>query len=195
MIVDSPLASRFTQAYEDCEGFWDVEAKARVRGGDQPLVFDNLMTVADHEQHRWTVDYLRRKAPPSVVIAGSGMCTGGRVVLPEGAAGRREDGRRLRRLPGSRYAGPGAAGRKEASNHRRKVAERESTGAQSVGILGPRRPGGTAALRGRDPASTGASGTGAWGVRGQARAAQEAGAAPRPHALAQGSGDICRHMY
>lgn len=80
MIVDSPLASRFTQAYEDCEGFWDVEAKARVRGGDQPLVFDNLMTVADHEQHRWTVDYLRRKAPPSVVIAGSGMCTGGRVV-------------------------------------------------------------------------------------------------------------------
>ena len=25
--------------------------------------------------------------------------------------------------------------------------------------------------------------------------AQETGAAPRPHALAQGSGDICRHMY
>ena len=41
--------------------------------GIQPLVFDNLMTVADHEQHRWTVDYLRRKAPPSVVIAGSGV--------------------------------------------------------------------------------------------------------------------------
>lgn len=80
VIVDSPLASRFTQAYEDCEGFWDEEAKARVRSGDQPLVFDNLMTVVDHEQHRWTVDYLRRKAPPSVVIAGSGMCTGGRVV-------------------------------------------------------------------------------------------------------------------
>ncbi len=80
VIVDSPLASRFTQAYEDCEGFWDEEAKARVRAGDQPLVFENLMTVADHKQHRWTVDYLRRKAPPSVVIAGSGMCTGGRVV-------------------------------------------------------------------------------------------------------------------
>ena len=80
VIVDSPLASRFTQAYQDCEGFWDEEAKALVRSGDQPLVFDNLMTVEDHKQHCWTVDYLQRKAPPSVVIAGSGMCTGGRVV-------------------------------------------------------------------------------------------------------------------
>lgn len=49
------------------------------RGGAS-LLFDNLMTVADHKQHLWTVDYLRRKAPPAVVIAATGMCTVGRVV-------------------------------------------------------------------------------------------------------------------
>lgn len=80
VIVDSPLASRFTDAYQDCEAFWDEEAKALVSSGDQPFVFDNLLTVAVHKQHLWTVDYLKRKAPPSIVIAGSGMCTGGRVV-------------------------------------------------------------------------------------------------------------------
>lgn len=80
VIVDSPLASRFTQAYEDCAAFWDAEARQLLQAGDQPLVFDNLMTVADHDQHRWTVDYLKRKGSPAIVIAGSGMCTGGRVV-------------------------------------------------------------------------------------------------------------------
>ena len=80
VIVDSPLASRFTEVYAACADFWGQEARQALAAGDQPLVFDNLMTVADHQQHLWTVDYLRRKAPPAVVIAASGMCTGGRVV-------------------------------------------------------------------------------------------------------------------
>ena len=80
VIVDSPLASRFTQVYQDCDRYWDGEARRRLRHGDQPLVFENLMTVDSHKEHRWVVDYLQRRGRPAVVIAGSGMCTGGRVV-------------------------------------------------------------------------------------------------------------------
>ena len=61
VIVDSPLASRYTEIYSDCSMFWDGEARRRLRFGDHPLVFDSLMTVGDHKEHRWTVDYLRRK--------------------------------------------------------------------------------------------------------------------------------------
>ena len=80
VIVDSPLASRFTEVYEDCAGFWDAEARQRLRHGDQPLVFDNLMTVDSHREHKWVVEYLKKRGKPAIVIAGSGMCTGGRVV-------------------------------------------------------------------------------------------------------------------
>ncbi len=80
VIVDSPLATRFTEIYSDCSMFWDGEARRRLRFGDHPLVFENLMTVGDHKEHRWTVEYIQRKGRGAVVIAGSGMCTGGRVV-------------------------------------------------------------------------------------------------------------------
>ena len=80
VIVDSPLATRFTGIYRDCSRFWDGEAHRRLRYGDHPLVFDNLLTVESHRDHRWTVDYLQRRGRPAIVIAGSGMCTGGRVV-------------------------------------------------------------------------------------------------------------------
>ena len=51
-----------------------------MRTVDQPLVFENLTTVGSHREHRDTVDYLDQHQLPAIVIAGSGMCTGGRVV-------------------------------------------------------------------------------------------------------------------
>jgi len=116
VIVYSPLASRFTHVYEDCEGFWDEEAKALVRSGDQPLVFDNLMTVEDHKQHQWTVDYLQQKAPPYVVIVGSGMCTGGQ--LSAGTARRQPNRCRIRRLSGPGHARASPAIGEEAGHDR-----------------------------------------------------------------------------
>jgi metallo-beta-lactamase family protein len=44
------------------------------------LVFENLTTVNGHREHRDLLDYLDRHQLPAIVIAGSGMCTGGRVV-------------------------------------------------------------------------------------------------------------------
>jgi metallo-beta-lactamase family protein len=51
-----------------------------MRTDDQPLVFENLTTVGHHREHRDTLDYLQNSKLPAIVIAGSGMCTGGRVV-------------------------------------------------------------------------------------------------------------------
>ncbi len=80
VIIDSPLAARFTEAYRDLKPWWDAEAHARLRTGRHPLNFDNLYTVDTHEEHLMTVDYLARSGRPAVVIAASGMATGGRVV-------------------------------------------------------------------------------------------------------------------
>jgi len=80
VIVDSPLASRFTEIYKDLQPYWDVEAQQILKWDDQPLVFENLTTVADHQEHLSTIDYLRKSKLPAIIIAGSGMCTGGRIV-------------------------------------------------------------------------------------------------------------------
>lgn len=80
VIVDSPLASRFTEVYKDLQPYWDAEAHQVLKYDDQPLVFENLTTIEDHEEHMSTMSYLDKSDLPAIVIAGSGMCTGGRVM-------------------------------------------------------------------------------------------------------------------
>lgn len=80
IIIDSPLASRFTDAYRELRPFWDAEARRRVRQGRHPLSFEQLTRIDSHEDHLRAVDYLARSGRPAVVIAASGMCAGGRVV-------------------------------------------------------------------------------------------------------------------
>lgn len=80
IIVDSPLASRFTATYRELLPWWDAEAKRRVAQGRRPLAFEQLTTIDSHEDHLRTVEYLARSGRPSVVIAASGMCAGGRIV-------------------------------------------------------------------------------------------------------------------
>ncbi len=80
IIVDSPLAARFNEAYKKLQPFWDKEARRRVTRGRHPLSFDQLTTIDSHRDHLRTVSYLEKSARPAVVIAASGMCAGGRVV-------------------------------------------------------------------------------------------------------------------
>lgn len=80
IILDSPLASRFTRVYRELEPFWDAEALARVRSGRKPLAFDNLLTVDSHQAHLAMVNRLAQTAQPAIVIAGNGMCSSGRIV-------------------------------------------------------------------------------------------------------------------
>jgi metallo-beta-lactamase family protein len=80
VIVDSPLAARFTAAYTRLKPWWDAEAHKRLRAGRHPLSFDNLITVDSHEDHLKFVDHLAKTRRPAVVLAASGMAAGGRIV-------------------------------------------------------------------------------------------------------------------
>ena len=80
IILDSPLASRFTKTYRELQVFWDDEARARLEEGRKPLAFEQLVTVDSHQEHQRVLDYLTRTARPAIVIAGNGMCSGGRIV-------------------------------------------------------------------------------------------------------------------
>ncbi len=80
IIVDSPLASRFTQAYRALRPYWDAEARRKVRSGRHPLSFEQLTTIDSHNDHEQAVAYLQKTGRPCVVIAASGMCSGGRIV-------------------------------------------------------------------------------------------------------------------
>ncbi|HRQ56868.1 MAG TPA: MBL fold metallo-hydrolase [Azoarcus taiwanensis] len=80
IVVDSPLAAEFTRLYRQLKPYWDEEAIARVRQGRHPLSFEQLLVIGRHEDHLKAVDHLARSGHPCVVIAGSGMCAGGRVV-------------------------------------------------------------------------------------------------------------------
>ncbi|WP_369625111.1 MBL fold metallo-hydrolase RNA specificity domain-containing protein [Marinobacterium sp. BA1] len=80
VILDSPLASKFTAAYRELKPFWDDEAHARLKQGRKPLAFDTLLTVDSHHEHLKMVHHLSRSGRPAIVIAGSGMCNSGRIV-------------------------------------------------------------------------------------------------------------------
>lgn len=80
IIVDSPLAARFTAAYDSLKDCWDSEAKQRLKQGRHPLSFSQLHTIDSHTQHLELVQFLACTRQPAIVIAASGMCEGGRVV-------------------------------------------------------------------------------------------------------------------
>jgi len=80
IVVDSPLAAEFTRIYDRLRPFWDDEATELVQEGRHPLSFEQLTVIDDHRDHLEAVDYLARTNRPCVVLAGSGMCAGGRVV-------------------------------------------------------------------------------------------------------------------
>lgn len=80
VIIDSPMATKLTDIYEQMKDYWDEEAHEVLTVDNQPFVFKNLVEIGDGSDSRETIAYLKRSNKPAIVIAGSGMCTGGRVV-------------------------------------------------------------------------------------------------------------------
>jgi metallo-beta-lactamase family protein len=76
VFIDSPLGIRITRLYQDMDDCWDREAKALKAAGDHPIRFKHLYAVEKFQDHR----RLLHLKGPTVIIAGSGMCTGGRIV-------------------------------------------------------------------------------------------------------------------
>ncbi|MDO6443701.1 MBL fold metallo-hydrolase RNA specificity domain-containing protein [Marinobacter sp. 2_MG-2023] len=80
IVVDSPLAAEFTGIYRKLKPFWNAEANDLVQQGRHPLSFEQLTVIDSHADHLNAVEYLASSNRPCVVLAGSGMCAGGRVV-------------------------------------------------------------------------------------------------------------------
>lgn len=80
VILDSPLAQRITEAYQALHGYWNDEARQRLGEGRAPLGFAQLVCVDTHGKHQQVVNHLKSTGRPAIVIAGNGMCSGGRIV-------------------------------------------------------------------------------------------------------------------
>lgn len=80
IILDSPLAQRITDVYRELHGYWNADARARLAEGRDPLGFSQLVSVDTHARHQQVVNYLKSTGRPAIVIAGNGMCSGGRIV-------------------------------------------------------------------------------------------------------------------
>lgn len=74
--VDTPMGIGITETYERFRSLFDKEALAKLARGDDPLDFDELYAVNKGSDSR----RLRDVPGPMIIIAGSGMCTGGRIV-------------------------------------------------------------------------------------------------------------------
>ncbi len=73
--VDSPMAVRVTEVFKRHSELFDKETMERIARGQHPCDFSGLeltRSVADSKA-------INDRGGPSIIIAGSGMCTGGRI--------------------------------------------------------------------------------------------------------------------
>ena len=76
IFVDSPMASSATRVYEKAAVEHDPESKLLFEADDDPMEPDGLAFVRDREESK----ALNVRKGPMIIIAGSGMVTGGRVL-------------------------------------------------------------------------------------------------------------------
>jgi metallo-beta-lactamase family protein len=74
--LDTPMGVMVTETYQRSHKLFDKEALSLIQRGDDPLNFDDLFVVKrGRESAR-----LREAPGPMIIIAGSGMCNGGRII-------------------------------------------------------------------------------------------------------------------
>jgi len=79
VFIDSPLAIRLTEIYKKYRGYFDEEANRLLKSKDTILSFPGLKMTLKTEESKAINDI----PPPKVIIAGSGMSQGGRIVHHE----------------------------------------------------------------------------------------------------------------
>lgn len=76
LYLDSPMASRATSVYHDHPETYDDETAALLRSGDSPLEYPGQQFTDSVEDSK-AIRYAKR---PIMVVAASGMLTGGRIM-------------------------------------------------------------------------------------------------------------------
>ena len=77
--LDSPLALKITDIYAQHTNFFNDETQAQIRAGDDIFDFPNLTRVEDRKDS----ERLHSEKGPKIILAGSGMSTGGRILSHE----------------------------------------------------------------------------------------------------------------
>lgn len=75
VFVDSPLAIKVTEIYKNSENLFNENVQNEIRKGDKIFDFPRLQFTLTNDESK-TIDHSRG---PKIIIAGSGMSTGGRV--------------------------------------------------------------------------------------------------------------------
>jgi metallo-beta-lactamase family protein len=75
VFLDSPMAARITKVFQKHRELFDEEMTEFVRHNESPFDFPGLKMVGTSDESK----AIRRMKGTVMVIAGSGMCTGGRV--------------------------------------------------------------------------------------------------------------------
>jgi metallo-beta-lactamase family protein len=76
VLLDSPMAEKVTDVYRKHRECYDEATWALIESGNLPMRFDGLRELVTSRESK----QVQSMAPPAVVIAGSGMCTGGRIL-------------------------------------------------------------------------------------------------------------------
>lgn len=79
VFIDSPLAIKLTAIYKKHEDYFNSETAQIARSGDDILNFPGLRLTLTTEQSK----EINGVQPPKIVIAGSGMSNGGRILHHE----------------------------------------------------------------------------------------------------------------
>ncbi len=80
VVIDSPLGADVTRLYRRFRRVWCKEAQTRLQAGRHPLDFSQCVTINDHAAHESLVHRLQQSGEPAIIVAGGGMCQGGRIV-------------------------------------------------------------------------------------------------------------------
>ncbi len=75
VFVDSPMAVKVTDVFREHPELFDAETQALIQSGNHPCQFDGLHLARTVEESK----ALNTRKGTSIIIAGSGMCTGGRI--------------------------------------------------------------------------------------------------------------------
>jgi len=76
VFIDTPLGLEITKIYSRLSEYWDAEANDLYYNGDHPIDFGRLYGVKSHKHH---LDLINMPGP-AIILAGSGMCNGGRII-------------------------------------------------------------------------------------------------------------------
>jgi metallo-beta-lactamase family protein len=79
IFIDSPLAIKVTGIYKKHQKYFNKKATYLIKSGDDLFNFPGLTLTENVEKSK----AINRVSPPKIIIAGSGMSTGGRIVFHE----------------------------------------------------------------------------------------------------------------